>query len=226
TPLLMVGGAFLCFEGVEKVFHKFLHSAEDDAARHERLVQAVQQTPQQLVELEKEKIKGAVRTDFILSAEIVAITLSTVQNVSLAQQAMVLVAISIFFTVGVYAVVAGVVKLDDAGIYLAASARKGTRAIGRFILRAAPWLMKTLSVVGTIAMFLVGGGIIVHGFPALHHLTGEIEHLMQAVPGLGATLAYIAPVVVNMIAGLLVGIAVLAVVKLYTRLFRKNALVH
>lgn len=223
TPLLMIGGAFLCFEGVEKVFHKFLHSSAEDEAHHRQLVEAVRHTPQELVAIERDKIKGAVRTDFILSAEIVAITLSTIQNVSLAQQAMVLVAISVFFTIGVYAIVAGVVKLDDAGIYLAAARNRASQAFGRFILHATPYFMKALSFVGTVALFLVGGGIITHGIPVLHHLVETAEHAAAAVPGIGSSLAYVAPAVVNMVAGLVVGVAVLAVVKLWSKMFQKRA---
>lgn len=226
TPLLMLGGAFLCFEGVEKVFHTFLHSAEEDAAHHQRLVETIQRAPEELVDLEREKIKGAVRTDFILSAEIIAITLSTIQGVSLAQQAMVLVAISVFFTIGVYAVVAGVVKLDDAGIYLTTLGSKASQAIGRFILRATPYFMKTLSFVGTVALFLVGGGIITHGFPALHHLIEAAEHGASVMPGIGATLAYVTPAIMNMVAGFVVGVISLGLVMLYSKLFRKSVLSH
>ena len=223
TPLLMIGGAFLCFEGVEKVFHKLLHSQEEDAAHHQELVQTVQKSPQQIVELEKEKIKGAVRTDFILSAEIVAMSLGTMQGAPFAQQAVVLVAIAIFFTIGVYAVVAGVVKLDDLGLYLASKKGKATQAWGRFILRATPYFMKALSFVGTVALFLVGGGIIVHGMPMLHHVVEWAEHALHSLPGAGPALAHAAPALINMLTGLVVGSIVLAAVTLYSKLFRKKA---
>lgn len=223
TPLLMVGGAFLCFEGVEKVFHKFLHSKAEDDAHHQQLVETVQKSPEQIVSLEREKIKGAVRTDFILSAEIVAISLGTMQGAPFAQQAMVLVAISVFFTVGVYAIVAGVVKLDDLGIYLTAKQGQAQQAIGRFILRAAPILMKLLSILGTAAMFLVGGGIITHGVPALHPLVESVEHGVHGVPGIGGVLSHVAPALVNMVAGLIVGAAVLAAVMLFKKVLRKKA---
>jgi predicted DNA repair protein MutK len=222
TPLLMLGGAFLCFEGVEKVFHKFLHSPAEDAAHHDELLKTVQQSPQQIVELEREKIKGAVRTDFILSAEIIAITLGTMQDAPLAQQAMVLVAISIVFTIGVYAVVAGVVKLDDAGIWLAAAGSGARQSFGRFILRATPYLMKGLSFLGTAALFLVGGGIIAHGFPILAHVIESAEHSLHGMPGIGSSLAYVAPALMNMVVGLITGTAVLALVKLYSKMFRKK----
>ncbi|MDM0002112.1 DUF808 domain-containing protein [Variovorax sp. J22P240] len=168
TPLLMIGGAFLCFEGFEKLAHKFLHKDEHAASTtaHER---AVASEEVDLVAVEKAKIKGAVRTDFILSAEIIAITLGTVQGQPFVTQLSVLVGIALVMTVGVYGLVAGIVKLDDAGLYLSQRQGAGSRALGRGILAAAPWLMKGLSVAGTAAMFLVGGGILVHGVPAVGH---------------------------------------------------------
>ncbi|MDQ9171145.1 DUF808 domain-containing protein [Oxalobacteraceae bacterium R-40] len=223
TPLLMLGGAFLCFEGVEKVFHKLLHSEAEDSAHHKELIETVQKSPQQIVELEREKIKGAVRTDFILSAEIIAISLGTIQGVPLSQQAMVLVAISVVFTIGVYAVVAGVVKLDDLGIFLTSKTGKVKQAFGRFILRATPYFMKTLSFLGTVALFLVGGGIIVHGIPALHHVVEWTEHALHALPGVGPTLAQTASALVNMVTGFVVGSVVVAAVTLYSKMFRKKA---
>ena len=176
TPLLMIGGAFLCFEGFEKLAHKFLHRAEDDAAHQAELLQALQNPAVDLVALEKDKIKGAIRTDFILSAEIIAITLGTVQDRVWTTQFMVLAGVAFAMTVGVYGLVAAIVKIDDAGLYLtrrpAATPQGGwVQALGRGLLWAAPVLMKVLSVAGTAAMFLVGGGILVHGLPFLHHLT-------------------------------------------------------
>jgi len=169
TPLLMLGGAFLCFEGFEKLAHKFLHSKAEDQAHHAELVQAVADPQVDMVQFEKEKIKGAIRTDFILSAEIIVISLGTVAGVPFQSQLAVLVAISLLMTVGVYGLVAGIVKLDDAGLWLSQRAGAASRAFGRGLLAMAPWLMKSLSVIGTAAMFLVGGGILVHGIPALHH---------------------------------------------------------
>ncbi|CAM8662585.1 Inner membrane protein YedI [Comamonadaceae bacterium] len=176
TPLLMIGGAFLCFEGFEKLAHKFLHRAEDDAAHQAELMQALQNPAVDLVALEKDKIKGAIRTDFILSAEIIAITLGTVQDKVWTTQFMVLAGVAFAMTVGVYGLVAAIVKIDDAGLYLtrrpSATPQGGwVQALGRGLLWAAPVLMKVLSVAGTAAMFLVGGGILVHGLPFLHHLT-------------------------------------------------------
>lgn len=176
TPLLMIGGAFLCFEGFEKLAHKFLHRAEDDAAHQAELLQALQNPAVDLVALEKDKIKGAIRTDFILSAEIIAITLGTVQDRVWTTQFMVLAGVAFAMTVGVYGLVAAIVKIDDAGLYLtrrpSATPQGGwVQALGRGLLWTAPVLMKVLSVAGTAAMFLVGGGILVHGLPFLHHLT-------------------------------------------------------
>ena len=169
TPLLMVGGAFLCFEGFEKLAHKFLHNEQEEAAERDNLVKAVADPAVDLVAFEKDKVKGAVRTDFILSAEIIAITLGTVATAPFMQQVAVLTVIAIVMTMGVYGLVAGIVKLDDLGLWLTGRASKMAQSLGRGIVMAAPWLMKTLSVVGTAAMFLVGGGILVHGVPAVHH---------------------------------------------------------
>ena len=194
-PLLMVGGAFLCYEGFEKIAHRFLHAKAEDATHHKALVQALADPAADLVALERDKIKGAVRTDFILSAEIVAITLGTVAASPFMTQVAVLSGIAILMTVGVYGLVAGIVKLDDAGLHLTrrggeTAFAKLQRALGAAILRAAPWLMKGLSVAGTAAMFLVGGGILVHGIPALHPLVenaGMLASLaLDAVAGIVA----------------------------------------
>jgi uncharacterized protein len=203
TPLLMIGGAFLCYEGFEKLAHRLLHGKEEDAAHHKELVQALADPAVDLVAFEKEKIKGAVRTDFILSAEIVVITLGTVAEAAFMTQVAVLSGIALVMTIGVYGLVAGIVKLDDAGLYL--SKRAGAaRALGDIILAVAPWLMKGLSVAGTAAMFLVGGGILVHGIPPLHHLFESAGQL--------ASLA------LDGIAGIVAGAIVLAGVTLAQRL--------
>ena len=216
VPLLMVGGAFLCYEGFEKLAHKFLHPASDDDAHHAQLTRALVDPAIDLVTLEKDKIKGAVRTDFILSAEIIAITLGTVADRDFATQATVVGGIAIVMTVGVYGLVAGIVKLDDVGLYL--SRREGVgmfpgllRGAGRAILRAAPWLMKGLSVAGTAAMFLVGGGILVHGVPPVHHW---VEGLGQ---GLGAIGGFLAAPLANALIGVLAGALVLGAVSLARR---------
>jgi uncharacterized protein len=202
TPLLMLGGLFLCFEGAEKLLHAFLHKKTDDA-RHAELVKAVADESVDLVAFEKEKIKGAVRTDFILSAEIIVITLGTVATATFAKQLSVLVGISIVMTVGVYGLVAGIVKLDDAGLHLSRQSAAWKQSLGRAILVAAPWLMKTLSVVGTAAMFLVGGGILLHGIPALGH---GVEVFTASLGWLGVVVSSLAGAAAGLLAG---GVAVL-----------------
>ena len=206
TPLLMIGGAFLCYEGFEKLAHRFLHAKTEDDAHHKDLVQAVADPAVDLVVFEKDKIKGAIRTDFILSAEIVAITLGTVAQSSFAPQVGVLSGISLLMTVGVCGLLAGIVKLDDAGLHL--SRRRGAqRSLGLGILAVAPWLMKSLSVAGTVAMFLVGGGILVHGIPALHHL--------------GQSLGALAAIALDGAAGLAAGALALAGAMLAQRVVRR-----
>jgi predicted DNA repair protein MutK len=200
TPLLMVGGAFLCFEGFEKLAHRFLHSRAEDEAHHHELTEALVNPKVDLVAVEKDKIKGAIRTDFILSAEIIIITLGTVAQVDFTTRVAVLVGIALLMTVGVYGLVAGIVKLDDFGLYLSRKAGSAA-AIGRGILRAAPWLMKSLSVAGTAAMFLVGGGILVHGIPPLHHF---IEHLAAGAGPLAGLVTFVLDGLVGVIAGALV----------------------
>ena len=209
TPLLMAGGAFLCFEGVEKLAHKFLHKEDHaaDTARHE---QAVANEQIDLVAVEKDKIKGAVRTDFILSAEIIAITLGTVQSSPFVTQLTVLAGIAVAMTVGVYGLVAGIVKLDDGGLYLSrqqgASALNALgRSLGQGILWFAPWLMKGLSVAGTIAMFLVGGGILTHGVPPLDHAIDALAAQAATVVGFLSTAApLLADALIGVVAGALV----------------------
>ena len=212
TPLLMVGGAYLCFEGFEKVAHRLLHSkAEDDAHRSE-LTQAMADPAVDLVQLEGDKIKGAIRTDFILSAEIIVIALGTVAGTSLPTQIGVLVGIALLMTVGVYGLVAGIVKLDDLGLWLSRRPAAASQAAGRLIVRAAPWLMKTLSVAGTAAMFLVGGSILVHGVPALQH---AIE---DAVASMGALAQWVLPTLADAAVGLTAGALVMAATMLFGRL--------
>ncbi|MGF6525665.1 DUF808 domain-containing protein [Variovorax sp. PvP013] len=215
TPLLMIGGAFLCFEGVEKLAHRFLHPkarADDEA----RLARAVADEKVDVVALEKDKVKGAIRTDFILSAEIIVITLGTVAGQAFGTQVTVLVGIALAMTVGVYGLVAGIVKLDDAGLYLSQRPGAGARALGRGILTAAPWLMKALSVVGTAAMFLVGGGILVHGVPA-------VGHAVEAwAAGAGGLVGGVGSMLANALVGIAAGAVVLAVVEGAKRLFGKH----
>ena len=215
TPLLMIGGAFLCYEGFEKLAHKFMHSRADDDARHKDLVAALSDPKVDLVAYEKDRIKGAIRTDFILSAEIIAITLGTVATSSFLTQVSVLTGIAVIMTIGVYGIVAGIVKLDDLGLYL--STRPGNfarvrRAVGRGILLTAPYLMKFLSIAGTAAMFLVGGGILTHGIPVIGHW---IEDFAK---GLGSPLSAVAPTLLDGIAGIIAGALVLGVVSVARQL--------
>jgi len=186
-PLLMLGGLFLCFEGFEKVAHKFLHKPTEDLQHHQELVSAVANPEVDLVAFEKDKIKGAIRTDFILSAEIIVITLGTVATAAFSKQVMVLSSIAIIMTVGVYGLVAGIVKLDDFGLYLTKLQGKGQaaqRKFGAWILIFAPYLMKALSILGTAAMFMVGGSIIVHGIPVLHHFVQDFANVGGSTVGM------------------------------------------
>jgi uncharacterized protein len=210
TPLLMVGGAYLCFEGFEKVAHRFLHSADEDKTERDALKKALENPQLDLVAFERDKIKGAIRTDFVLSAEIIAISLGTVATSPLKTQALVLVGIAILMTVGVYGFVAGIVKLDDLGLWLSRKASALARGLGRSILWAAPGLMKLLSVAGTVAMFLVGGGILVHGLPFLHHAVAQMQ------PALG----WLAEPTLNGAVGMAAGALALLVVTGVQRLRR------
>lgn len=219
TPLLMAGGAFLCYEGFEKLAHAFLQR-DETAAHHAALAQALADPAVDLVALERDKIKGAVRTDFILSTEIIVITLGTVGAASFGMQVAVLAGIAVLMTVGVYGLVAGIVKLDDAGLYLARQPAALGRALGRGILAAAPTLMKGLSVIGTTAMFLVGGGILVHGLPGAHHAVEAAVHAVAALPGVGGMLGAIASLLIDGLVGVAAGALVLAAITLGKRLGR------
>ncbi|MBT1268318.1 MULTISPECIES: DUF808 domain-containing protein [unclassified Pseudomonas] len=211
TPLLMLGGAYLCFEGFEKLAHSFFHKRTEEQAH---LVEAVADPATDLVAFEKDKIKGAIRTDFILSAEIIAITLGTVADAPLVQQVIVLSGIAIVMTIGVYGLVAGIVKLDDLGLWLTQKPGQAARSIGGAILRAAPYMMKSLSVIGTAAMFMVGGGILTHGVPVVHHW---IETVSQSTGGL----AWLMPTLLNAVAGIIAGAVVLAVVSVVGNLWKR-----
>jgi len=221
TPLLMVGGLYLCFEGFEKVAHKLLHRKGEDEGHRAELAGALLRPDVDLATIEKEKVKGAVRTDFVLSAEIVTISLGTVAAAPFVTRVSVLSAIALIMTVGVYGLVAGIVKLDDLGLHLGRS-EGGTglsrlrRALGVGILGAAPWLMRLLSVAGTVAMFLVGGGILVHGIPPLHHLA-------QRLAAGGGLVASLGPALLGALAGVVAGGLAVAVYSLGSRLFRKKA---
>lgn len=212
TPLLMVGGAFLCYEGFEKLAHKFLHSRSHDEAHRQELEQALLNPGIDLRAIEKDKIKGAVRTDFILSAEIIAITLGTVAGSAFAIRVSVLGGIALVMTAGVYGLVAAIVKIDDFGLYLCRQDRAASRSMGAAILRAAPWLMKGLSVAGTAAMFLVGGGILVHGAAPLRD---AVEHFSQSAV---AGFELLSSMLLNALAGVIAGAVVLGAVTLVQRM--------
>ena len=216
TPLLMLGGLYLCYEGAEKIVHRLLHSGAEQARRKEH-TEAVLDPAVDLVAFEKDRIKGAIRTDFILSAEIIVITLGTVAQSALPLRIGVLVGIALLMTAGVYGLVGAIVKLDDGALALVRTDSSGLQRLGRGILRGTPWLMKSLSVAGTAAMFLVGGGILAHGVPALHH---AIESLVHGLPKLAAGLG---SMLLNGLVGIVAGLIVVAIVMLVQRLRGKRA---
>ena len=223
TPLLMVGGAFLCYEGFEKLAHRFLHSKEEDDAHAAELAGALQDPQADLCAIEKSKIKGAVRTDFVLSAEIIAISLGTVATESLTKQTAVLVGIALIMTLGVYGFVAAIVKLDDGGLWLSRRADAFSQALGRAILAGAPLLMKLLTVVGTAAMFLVGGGILVHGVPLLAHAIEATAATPGSFAGIGGLLKLLITALGDMIVGVVAGAIVLGAVVAAKRVFGRKA---
>jgi len=224
APLLMIGGAYLCYEGFEKIAHKLMHDAAEEAHHAEHL-NALANPAVDLIAIEKDKIHGAIRTDFILSAEIVVIALGTVSNAAFGKQVAVLCAIAILMTVGVYGIVAGIVKLDDAGLHLSQKSgenfwRRLQRSVGDFLLNLSPFLMKGLSIVGTIAMFMVGGGILIHGIPGAHDLSDRLAHGAGRVPGVGGLLETVLPTLLDVLVGLLAGALVLVGVTVAARFYR------
>ena len=224
TVLLMIGGAYLCFEGFEKIAHKWLHKPEEDAQHHAELLDAIEDETVDMVQFEKDKIKGAVRTDFVLSAEIIVITLGTVASKPLMEQLAVLVGISLIMTIGVYGFVAGIVKLDDIGLWLAQKKSAAAQQLGGFFLWLMPVLMKVLAFVGTLAMFLVGGAIVAHNLPAsfgLHHLYEVVAH------SLPTWLSGISSTVMDGLSGLVVGALVLVCVTVISKLIpQKSSSAH
>ncbi|MFH7808078.1 MULTISPECIES: DUF808 domain-containing protein [unclassified Acinetobacter] len=216
TPLLMIGGLFLCYEGVEKVLHSLHHkkAKTEEEASHE--IAAIETD---LATFEKDKVKGAIRTDFILSAEIVVISLGTVAAATFSTKVMVLSVIAIIMTVGVYGFVAMIVKIDDLGLYLTEQASSVKQSIGRGLLAFAPKLMKTLTIVGTIAMFLVGGGIISHGVPLLHHFTEGSVDYAEHIPTVGSIVGALTPTLINLVIGFVAGLIVLAIVSLIKKVW-------
>jgi len=220
-PLLMIGGLFLCFEGFEKVAHRWLGDTASEEAHRQELMATLTDPEADLEAFEHDRIQGAIRTDFILSAEIIVITLGTVEQSSLLVQTLVISAIAAIMTVGVYGLVAGIVKLDDAGLYLTRRGELASRVLGRIMLGAAPWLMKLLAVAGTIAMFLVGGGILVHGIPALGDLLHALEETLHHAAGGAAAL--LGALTIEALLGLLAGALVAVSVSWVQRLRGKGA---
>jgi predicted DNA repair protein MutK len=223
VPLLMLGGLFLCYEGFEKLAHKFLHSEAEDEVAHEKLVESLTDPTIDPVALEKDKVRGAIRTDFILSAEIIVITLGVVAEASFASQVTVVSGIAILMTIGVYGLVAGIVKLDDAGLYLAQKTGEGAwrgsqRWLGLRLLDFAPWLMRALAVIGTAAMFMVGGGILVHGLHPVDLLFGQLTQYVLSIPTMGPVLAALTPTILAALFGIAAGAVTLLVVSVFKRI--------
>ena len=216
TPLLMIGGLFLCYEGVEKVLHSLHHKK---AKTEEEASQELTAIETDMATFEKDKVKGGIRTDFILSAEIVVISLGTVAAATFSTKVMVLSVIAILMTVGVYGFVAMIVKIDDLGLYLTQQASSFKQTIGRGLLAFAPKLMKTLTIVGTIAMFLVGGGIISHGVPLLHHFTEGSVDYAEHIPTVGSIIGALTPTLINLVIGFVAGLIVLAIVSLIKKVW-------
>ena len=219
NPLLVIGGLFLSYEGVEKIIHTLQHKKAQSIK--EAQLELIQ-TEQDLATYENEKIKGAVRTDFILSAEIVVISLGTVAAAGLLTKVTVLSLIAIAMTVGVYGFVALIVKIDDIGLHLTEQPSNFKQRIGRGLLAFAPILMKTLSVVGTAAMFLVGGGIINHAIPFVHHFTEDTVEYVQDIPTMGSIVGSVTPMLMNLVVGILAGILVVIVVTLVQKVWSKS----
>ena len=225
TPLLMIGGAYLCYEGVEKLAHKLLHTDAEEKAEHDALEAALHNPYVNMAEYEQEKIKGAIRTDFVLSAEIIVITLGAIAKAAFMVQVAAVIAVAILMTVGVYGFVALIVKLDDMGLHLLQKQGQGAwlnaqHKLGKGLLLTAPVLMKVLAIAGTVAMFLVGGGILAHGLPFMHGLEHSIEHYYGGFAAtLGGSLA-------NMVLGVVAGAIVLIAVSLIGKLFAKPKVRH
>ena len=223
TPLLMAGGLYLCYEGFEKVAHRFFHSPQEDAAHDADLLSHVADPAVDLVAYERDKIRGAVRTDFILSAEIIVLTLGVVADMELLSRVLVLCGIALIMTFGVYGLVAAIVKLDDVGVYLLQKEGESAltrlwHALGRGLLAFAPWLMKALAVVGTIAMFLVGGGILLHGMHALDEIVRHFAAGLSDLAWVGPVLSASVPTLSGLLLGIVAGALALGLVTLWQRL--------
>lgn len=219
TPLLMIGGLFLCYEGVEKVLHSLQHKKTTTKEAAEAEFTAIETD---LAKFEKDKVKGAIRTDFILSAEIVVISLGTVATAAFGTKVLVLSVIAILMTVGVYGFVAMIVKIDDLGLYLTKQTSHLKQSIGNGLLAFAPKLMKTLTIVGTIAMFLVGGGIITHAIPQLHHFTEDSVDQIQHIPTVGNIIGSLTPTLINLVIGFVAGLLVFVVITTIQKFWPKS----
>ncbi len=219
NPLLVVGGLFLCYEGVEKVLHS-LHKKKAKTA--EEAQQELIKTETDLATFENEKIKGAVRTDFILSAEIIVISLGTVATAAFGVKVTVLSIIAIAMTIGVYGLVAFIVKIDDIGLHLSEQASNFKQSVGRGLLAFAPILMKILSIVGTLAMFLVGGGIINHAIPLVHHFTEDSVEYVQEIPNIGSIFGALTPTLINFAVGFIAGLIVVALIGLVEKVWPRS----
>lgn len=219
NPLLVVGGLFLCYEGVEKVLHS-LHKKKAKTA--EEAQQELIKTETDLATFENEKIKGAVRTDFILSAEIIVISLGTVATAAFGVKVTVLSIIAIAMTIGVYGLVAFIVKIDDIGLHLLEQASNFKQSVGRGLLAFAPILMKILSIVGTLAMFLVGGGIINHAIPLVHHFTEDSVEYVQEIPNIGSIFGALTPTLINFVVGFIAGLIVVALIGLVKKVWPRS----
>ena len=220
NPLLMLGGLFLCYEGVEKVLHTIMHKKASTSQEAEK---EFNNEELDLEAFEKEKVKGAIRTDFILSAEIVVISLGTVATAALMTKISVLSIIAVVMTLGVYGLVGVIVKIDDLGLYLTKQAASFKQTLGRALLAFAPLLMKLLSIVGTIAMFLVGGGIINHTIPLLHHITEDTVDHLETIPAVGNIIGALTPTLMNFVIGMIAGAVVLLIVSLIQKIWPKKA---
>lgn len=216
VPLLMLGGLYLCYEGAEKLLHTFWPSPHDDHQQQRR--EALADPQVDIVAFERDKVRGAVRTDFILSAEIIAISLGTVAGASFTTQVIVVAGIALLMTIGVYGLVAAIVKLDDAGLYLTQQDSSAAQAVGRGLLAFAPWLMKALSVVGTAAMFMVGGGIIAHGLPILE--SPMHDAVLWVSDHAGHWLEWVLPTLLNALLGVVVGFICVPLVSAGQRLWQ------
>jgi predicted DNA repair protein MutK len=227
TPVLVIGGLYLCYEGFEKVAHTIFH-ADEEAAEHRELIGHFSEPDFDLVAFEQKKISGAIRTDFILSLEIIVLTLGIVADSPFSTQVLVVSGIALLMTVGVYGLVAAIVKLDDAGVYLMDTQGEGMwagfkRWLGEGLVNFAPWLMKALGIVGTLAMFMVGGGILVHAVHALDVAIVQVAERAAELAAVGPLLAAITPTLGSVLVGTVAGALVLGAINLFRSVANRMA---